>query len=168
MAESERFTRRHFLTAATAVTGGVGAVAAAVPFVSSFRPSARAQAQGAPVIVSLFGAVPLILVILVVVHIMALHEVGSNNPDGIEIKDHKDASGRLIDGQEVFRGFEQVRPGEFTAQQYDQVVRDIVNFPDYIGDPTQLAREALGVRVIAFLLVFLVIAYLLKQQIWKA
>lgn len=43
-------------------------------------------------------AVPLILVILVVVHIMALHEVGSGNPDGIEIKEHKDASGKPLDG----------------------------------------------------------------------
>jgi ubiquinol-cytochrome c reductase iron-sulfur subunit len=49
MPESTGFTRRHFLTVATAVTGGVGAVAAAVPFVASFRPSARAQALGAPV-----------------------------------------------------------------------------------------------------------------------
>jgi ubiquinol-cytochrome c reductase iron-sulfur subunit len=43
------FTRRHFLTVATFVTGGAGALAAAVPFVSSFKPSARAQALGAPV-----------------------------------------------------------------------------------------------------------------------
>ncbi|MGD8808313.1 MAG: cytochrome bc complex cytochrome b subunit [Gammaproteobacteria bacterium] len=43
-------------------------------------------------------AVPLMLVLLVVVHIMALHEVGSNNPDGIEIKEHKDASGKPVDG----------------------------------------------------------------------
>jgi len=43
-------------------------------------------------------AVPLLLVLLVVVHIMALHEVGSNNPDGIEIKEHKDAAGKPIDG----------------------------------------------------------------------
>jgi ubiquinol-cytochrome c reductase cytochrome b subunit len=43
-------------------------------------------------------AVPLLLLLLVVVHIMALHEVGSNNPDGIEIKEHKDASGKPIDG----------------------------------------------------------------------
>jgi ubiquinol-cytochrome c reductase cytochrome b subunit len=43
-------------------------------------------------------AVPLMLVLLVVVHIMALHEVGSNNPDGIEIKDYKEASGKPIDG----------------------------------------------------------------------
>jgi ubiquinol-cytochrome c reductase cytochrome b subunit len=43
-------------------------------------------------------AVPLLLVLLVVLHIMALHEVGSNNPDGIEIKEHKDASGKPVDG----------------------------------------------------------------------
>jgi ubiquinol-cytochrome c reductase cytochrome b subunit len=43
-------------------------------------------------------AVPIMLLLLVVVHIMALHEVGSNNPDGIEIKEHKDASGKPIDG----------------------------------------------------------------------
>ena len=43
-------------------------------------------------------AVPLLLVALVVVHIMALHEVGSNNPDGIEIKEHKNADGIPVDG----------------------------------------------------------------------
>jgi ubiquinol-cytochrome c reductase iron-sulfur subunit len=49
MAESTGFTRRHFLTVATAVTGGAGVIAVAVPFVASFRPSARAQALGAPI-----------------------------------------------------------------------------------------------------------------------
>jgi ubiquinol-cytochrome c reductase cytochrome b subunit len=43
-------------------------------------------------------AVPLVLLGLVVLHLMALHEVGSNNPDGIEIKAQKDASGRPLDG----------------------------------------------------------------------
>ena len=41
--------RRHFLTLATGIVGGAGVVAAATPFVSYFRPSARAQALGAPV-----------------------------------------------------------------------------------------------------------------------
>ena len=41
--------RRHFLTVATAVTGVVGAGLVAVPFISSLKPSARAQALGAPV-----------------------------------------------------------------------------------------------------------------------
>ena len=43
-------------------------------------------------------AVPLVLLGLVVAHIIALHEVGSNNPDGVEIKKHKDALGRPLDG----------------------------------------------------------------------
>ncbi len=46
-------------------------------------------------------AVPLILIGLVVAHIIALHEVGSNNPDGVEIKGPKapkDANGKPLDG----------------------------------------------------------------------
>ena len=43
-------------------------------------------------------AVPLVILGLVVAHIIALHEVGSNNPDGIEIKAKKDANGKPLDG----------------------------------------------------------------------
>lgn len=43
-------------------------------------------------------AVPLALLGLVFLHILALHQVGSNNPEGIEIKKFKDASGRPLDG----------------------------------------------------------------------
>lgn len=43
-------------------------------------------------------AIPLVLLGLVAAHIIALHEVGSNNPDGVEIKAKKDASGKPLDG----------------------------------------------------------------------
>lgn len=43
-------------------------------------------------------AVPLVLLALVVAHIIALHEVGSNNPDGVEIKANKDENGIPLDG----------------------------------------------------------------------
>jgi ubiquinol-cytochrome c reductase cytochrome b subunit len=43
-------------------------------------------------------AVPLVLLGLVAAHIIALHEVGSNNPDGVEIKATKDAKGNPLDG----------------------------------------------------------------------
>ncbi len=43
-------------------------------------------------------AVPLVLVILVFVHLVALHHVGSNNPDGIEIKKNKGPDGIPVDG----------------------------------------------------------------------
>ena len=44
------------------------------------------------------AAIPIALIFLVIAHLMALHEVGSNNPDGIEIKKHKDANGHPLDG----------------------------------------------------------------------
>ena len=43
-------------------------------------------------------AVPLVLLGLVAAHLIALHEVGSNNPDGVEIKAKKDAQGHPLDG----------------------------------------------------------------------
>ena len=43
-------------------------------------------------------ALPLVLVGLVAAHIVALHEVGSNNPDGVEIKETLDAEGHPVDG----------------------------------------------------------------------
>ena len=41
---------------------------------------------------------PLLLVVLVFLHLVALHHVGSNNPDGIEIKENKDKDGIPKDG----------------------------------------------------------------------
>jgi ubiquinol-cytochrome c reductase cytochrome c1 subunit len=62
---------------------------------------------------------------------------------------------------------ETVQAGELSAAQYDDAVRDIVNFLDYIGEPMQVERQALGIRVIGFLLLFLVLSYMLKREIWK-
>lgn len=63
--------------------------------------------------------------------------------------------------------FETIRQGSLSEDEFEQVVRDITNFLEYIGEPIQLERRALGVRVIAFLLIFLVIAYMLKGEIWR-
>ena len=50
--------RRHFLTVATSVTGGLGIAMAVVPFLSSLKPSARARALGMPVEVPLGSLEP--------------------------------------------------------------------------------------------------------------
>lgn len=74
------------------------------------------------------------------------------------------------EGEEGAEGeihFEVDRPGTLSEAEFDVVVRDIVNFLDYIGEPMQLERQALGIKVIAFLLIFLVISYMLKREIWK-
>ena len=47
--EAVNLGRRHLLTFLTSVAGGIGVVAVAVPFLASLKPSARAQALGAPI-----------------------------------------------------------------------------------------------------------------------
>ena len=75
------------------------------------------------------------------------------------------------DGKPVAtRAFEKFEPGvvgSITPAQYDEFVRDTVNFLQYVGDPTQLEREGLGIWVVLFLLMFTGIAYMLKKEYWK-
>lgn len=64
-------------------------------------------------------------------------------------------------------GLEAGQPGELSPEQFDEFVRDTVNFLDYIGEPVKARRENLGVWVILFLLLFFGLAYLLKAEYWK-
>ncbi|MBI5461141.1 MAG: cytochrome c1 [Gammaproteobacteria bacterium] len=71
------------------------------------------------------------------------------------------------ESKDVLDHLELAEPGKLTPTEYDQAVRDLVNFLVYMGEPVQLERKALGVKVILFLLVFFVVAYLLKKEYWK-
>jgi ubiquinol-cytochrome c reductase cytochrome c1 subunit len=66
-----------------------------------------------------------------------------------------------------FEKFEPGVAGSMTDEQYDEFVRDIVNFLQYASDPTQLERQGLGIWVVLFLLMFTGIAWLLKKEYWK-
>lgn len=66
-----------------------------------------------------------------------------------------------------FKEFELTKQGSLSPQEYDQFVRDTVNFLDYIAEPMQLERRNLGMRVLAFLIVFFLFAYFLKKEFWK-
>jgi ubiquinol-cytochrome c reductase cytochrome c1 subunit len=76
------------------------------------------------------------------------------------------ANGKAVT-EHVFDHFESVAPGRLSAAEYDRFVHDTVNFLDYVAEPTQLERRALGVWVVLFLLVFTCLAWLLKQEYWK-
>jgi ubiquinol-cytochrome c reductase cytochrome c1 subunit len=67
----------------------------------------------------------------------------------------------------VLVGVESMTPGSMKPEEYDQFVRDIVNFLDYAAEPVKEKRQSLGVFVTLFLLVFFVFAYLLKKEYWK-
>lgn len=67
----------------------------------------------------------------------------------------------------VFENMEIVKAGSMSAEEYDAYVGDLVNFMVYMAEPVQVERKSLGVKVVIFLLIFAVIAYLLKKEYWK-
>ena len=68
---------------------------------------------------------------------------------------------------QVVDHFEQVAQGKLTPEQYDRVAMDLTNFLSYIAEPVQLERRDLGLKVIGFLIVFFLFAFMLKREIWK-
>lgn len=73
------------------------------------------------------------------------------------------------DGVAVERldGFEMVQAGSMTTEEYDAFVADLVNFMVYVSEPVQTERRDMGWKVLLFLVVFFVFAYLLKKEYWR-
>jgi ubiquinol-cytochrome c reductase cytochrome c1 subunit len=85
---------------------------------------------------------------------------GWQKPVITTVKDHDGTERKVIE-------LELVEPGLMNPKEFDRAVRDLVNFLDYMAEPGKHDRQALGVKVILFLLVFLVVAYLMKKEFWK-
>ncbi|MBT5230674.1 MAG: cytochrome c1 [Methylococcales bacterium] len=98
--------------------------------------------------------------------------VGLQGKQKIVYKDVKsmekqeDGSMKEVVRQE-FDKFELVSVGELTPEEYDATVGDLVNFLTFVGEPHQLDRKSLGIKVILFLMVLFVLAYLMKKEFWK-
>ena len=58
-------------------------------------------------------------------------------------------------------------PGELGEAEYAAMVRDLVNFMVYLGEPAKLHRYRIGGWVMVYLLVLAVVVYLLKKEYWK-
>lgn len=80
----------------------------------------------------------------------------------------KKASSEGHDGEEEHGKMELV-PGQGTmsAEEYDQVVLDIVNFMTYVSEPIKMKRQQIGLWVMLLLFAFTFFAYLLKKEYWK-
>ncbi len=66
-----------------------------------------------------------------------------------------------------FAGFESVTTGTMSAEEFDDFVRDTVNFLEYISEPIRSKRRVLGVWVLMFLTFFLFVSWKLYKEIWK-
>lgn len=75
---------------------------------------------------------------------------------------------RMIDGEmvDVPVGL-RATGGSMSAAEYDSAVKDLVTFLAYVAEPSRVEAEAIGTKVIWFLLVLLVLMYLLKREFWK-
>ncbi len=80
------------------------------------------------------------------------------------VETHADASTTTT---HEFEKFELVTTGTLDIEEYGDFVRDTVNFLAYIAEPVRAERRKLGTWVLIYLAFFLVIARMLKKQIWK-
>ena len=69
--------------------------------------------------------------------------------------------------EKVVSGFSKRTQGKLSDEEFDGVVRDITTYLTYIAEPVRLEREHMGVWVLLFLVVFTILAYLMKKEWWK-
>ncbi len=73
---------------------------------------------------------------------------------------------KVLEGTSMPNVLEGVRRHS-TEAEFDQFTTDLVNFMDYVGEPTKVQRWDMGWKVIAFLFVLLILTYLLKREYWR-
>jgi len=78
------------------------------------------------------------------------------NQKGADGKDHK-----------VIAGYETVVPGKMSKVEFDDAMRDLVNYMVYMGEPALLERKTIGVWVMLFLVLFFFVSYAMKKEFWK-
>jgi len=61
----------------------------------------------------------------------------------------------------------QISPGTMDTVQYDTMVRDLVNYLVYMGEPAANLRKQIGIVVLFFLGILFIFAYALKKEYWK-
>lgn len=72
-------------------------------------------------------------------------------------------------GKEVhhLKGWEQIKPGTMSSDEFDNAVGDLVAFMQWMAEPVQTTRSRMGVWVLAFLAFFTFIAWRLNAAFWK-
>jgi ubiquinol-cytochrome c reductase cytochrome b subunit len=57
--------------------------------------------------------------------------------------------------------------GIMSGEEYDSAIYDLVNFLAYTAEPIKLQRQQMGIKVLLFLAIFFVFAWLLSREYWK-
>jgi len=71
------------------------------------------------------------------------------------------------DGVKVLTGVKVVKPGSMETEEFNTMIRDLVAFLSYIGEPNQSYRKTLGYGVLIFLVILFGFSYAMKKDYWK-
>ena len=71
------------------------------------------------------------------------------------------------DGRQVIDHLELAQPGLQSQAEYEETVRDLVTFLEYLGEPAEVKRKNVGIWVLLFLAFFALVAYALKVEYWR-
>jgi ubiquinol-cytochrome c reductase cytochrome c1 subunit len=71
------------------------------------------------------------------------------------------------DGHETVDHLVLAKPGIQTPEEYENTVRDLVTFLQYLGEPSAVKRKNTGVWVLLFLALFALVSYALKAEYWR-
>jgi ubiquinol-cytochrome c reductase cytochrome c1 subunit len=71
------------------------------------------------------------------------------------------------DGHESVDHLALAKPGLQSPEEYEESVRDLVTFLEYLGEPTKIKRKNIGVWVLLFLALFALVSYALKAEYWR-
>jgi len=71
------------------------------------------------------------------------------------------------DGHRVIESLRLAQPGLQTPAEYEETVRDLVTFLEYLGEPAEVKRKNVGIWVLLFLVLFALLAYALKVEYWR-
>ena len=72
-----------------------------------------------------------------------------------------------VDGHEVVDHLTLAEAGVQSPDDYEDSVRDLVTFLEYLGEPAKIKRKNIGVWVLLFLALFALVAYALKAEYWR-
>ena len=76
---------------------------------------------------------------------------------------------KLVDGKYIqeYIGIRSDGTGELNSDEYNDMVRDLVNFLSYSAEPMKLERERMGYWVMGFIVIFFVLTLFLKKEYWR-
>lgn len=86
---------------------------------------------------------------------------------GVQALGCPEGPSRVLRASQECRELILIRPGSLEPAEFERVVYDVTNFLAYVSEPAQLKAQGIAPKVLIFLFVFGVLAYLLKREYWK-